>query len=476
MAIKSLSRSLYGGRLSPSSRRLQSVDRNATTVSTIQENAVDGSAKDERASSSNNGGDDYIIQDHDDTHSTSTIIAPTTSTVPSKYAYMFLIGGIDPNAPGYRGFLYNVMIATYILRTHGSRSDVVLFLQMSTTTTSSALPNNEEKQLQDLGIKYRYMEKPTTTASFSDIIMEKFRILTLTEYKRVMFLDADVLPVTSLDHYMELSDQEDHGQSLLQPNFIVATRGEPANAGLFMVSPHEGDYESLQKIIYYQRESAKSLPYPHFDKEYGWGHSFIKAKDKWEGTVKSGIKWGFWCAHSDQGLLYYWTKYFKNRVTIFRGSEVQNWVKAHNGANPVLQNTLNPGNLTQYAPPTRSMTLHGCNLKKNQEGDNYMCQPPYSDYHHFTGGTKPWQNGYNPKQRVQGGRNGQINLWWKTLFSASIQFGWNITKGNANDLLLGSSPLGYVSKWSETANATEQHEQKTDIEFLTKEELLSKYQ
>ncbi|KAL3936318.1 MAG: hypothetical protein SGARI_002607 [Bacillariaceae sp.] len=252
---------------------------------------------------------------------------------------MFLIGGIDPAKPGYRGFLYNVMIASTILKRHGSQADIVLFLQMSPEAAAESLPTKEEEELQSMGIKYRYLEKPTHHGNgFTDIIMEKFRILTLTEYKRVMFMDADIMPVTSLDHYMELSDGKD---PLLQPNFIVATRAEPAKAGLFMMAPQEGDFEAITKIIHDQREIGKTLPYPHFDKIVGWGHPFNeKTGDKWEGTTKSGIKWGFWCAHSDQGLLYHWTKYVQQSVTIYRGNEVQNWMPGNN--NPVLKNTMDP--------------------------------------------------------------------------------------------------------------------------------------
>ena len=66
--------------------------------------------------------------------------------------------------------------------------------------------SKEEKELQDLEIKYRYMERPQHH-SFSHIIMEKFQILTLTQYERVTFMDADVLPVINLDYYMDLSVQ-----------------------------------------------------------------------------------------------------------------------------------------------------------------------------------------------------------------------------------------------------------------------------
>jgi hypothetical protein len=363
----------------------------------------------------------------------------------TQYAYMFLIGGIDPATPGYRGFLYNVMIATYLLRRNGSRSDIVLYLQMSADTDMDTLPAKEEHELQDLGIKFTYMDKPRHD-TFSHIIMEKFQILKLTQYERVMFMDADVIPVINMDYYMDLSVK-----GIFQPNFVVATRAEPANAGLFMVAPKEGDYEALLKIIQDQHESAKDLGYPFFDKIKGWGHSFMNDGDKWEGTAKSGVKWGFWCAHADQGLLYYWTKYHQMAVTIFRGNVVENWVNGTNGK-PFLNTTMNPVNIAQeYSPLKRSSVLHNCH--KKQHPDNYMCKMPYQDYMHYTGKSKPWQSGYNRRKMLSDRNSGYYGLWFSTLFEVSEEFGWNITGDNVNSLVQGESPLGYMSWYGDRAKS-----------------------
>ena len=115
-------------------------------------------------------------------------------TQSSSYAYMFLIGGVDPNEPkGYLGFLYNVLISSDILRNDGSKADIWLFIQMHPTTNHTQLPPEEEQLLQKLNIATVYLEKPKYS-SFADIMMEKFRLLQLVQYKRVMYLDADVLP------------------------------------------------------------------------------------------------------------------------------------------------------------------------------------------------------------------------------------------------------------------------------------------
>ncbi|KAL3922974.1 MAG: hypothetical protein SGARI_006326 [Bacillariaceae sp.] len=241
-------------------------------------------------------------------------------------------------------------------------------------------------------------------------------------------------------------------QGVFQPNYIVATRAEPANAGLFMVSPKEGDYEALQKIIHDQRESAKDLGYPYFDKVNGWGHSFQKDHDKWEGTERSGMKWGFWCAHADQGLLYYWTKYYQKAVTIFRGNVVENWANDTSTGKPLLTETMDPINVTrQYAPQSRSTILHNCHYE--QRPDNYMCKMPYQDYMHYTGKSKPWQGGYDPRKLNRPKSKWWYDLWFKTLFKASDEYGWNITGDNVNELLQGESPLGYQSWFGDRAKS-----------------------
>jgi hypothetical protein len=158
-----------------------------------------------------------------------------------------------------------------------------------------------------MGIRVKYLEKPKRS-SFADIQMEKFRILTLTEYKRVMFLDADMLPLTNFDYLMELSDPDSelvknrrNGEPLIQPNFVIATRGEPANGGCFMLAPRPDSYKEMLDIVEWQRETAKELGYPFFNRGNGWGHSFFSGRDQWDAIHEQGKKWRWHGSHVDQG-------------------------------------------------------------------------------------------------------------------------------------------------------------------------------
>lgn len=77
--------------------------------------------------------------------------------VQRKWAYAFLVGGCDPDRPGYRGFLYNVLLATRRLRSLGSTSDFVVMIQMSFQSRYRRLPAEEEKIIDDLGIIIKYI-------------------------------------------------------------------------------------------------------------------------------------------------------------------------------------------------------------------------------------------------------------------------------------------------------------------------------
>jgi hypothetical protein len=359
----------------------------------------------------------------------------------SPYAYMFIVGGINPEKPSYRGFVFNVMVSTYLLKQHGSTADVVCFLQMSVHTNATALPAKEEDALRRLGVQLRYMEKPQHE-SFADINMEKFRILTLTEYRRVIFMDADVVPVINMDYLMELSDGP---RPLLQPNFVVAAGREPSNGGLFMMTPGPGDYEALLKVIDNQRESAKHLKFPFFDREVGWGHSFKEHGDQWDGLEVSLDTWQFFGAHVDQGLLYYWTKYHQQNVTIFKGNIVENWVAggAEHNYQPYLQASFHPSLVYQYSPKNHYATIYRCTT--HNDWNKHLCKPPYNDYAHFIGDGKPWQRGWS-EEKMNSTVNIQLmdaeRLWFRTVFEIGKMFGFNITEHNVNELFQMENPLG----------------------------------
>lgn len=79
-----------------------------------------------------------------------------------------------------------------------------------------------------------------------------------------------------------------------------------------------------------------------------------------------------------QGLLYYWTKYYKKSVSIVNNKNVEHWGKE-------------PGtdNLRLLSVETDILEDHVCS---NSERDRYSdrAKTPYWNYFHFTGRGKPW--------------------------------------------------------------------------------------
>lgn len=241
----------------------------------------------------------------------------------TDYAYAFVIGGCDPATEGYKGFLYNILVATRSLRDQGSVSDVVAFFQMKHSSRAEELPAKDISLLKALQIKVYYIPK-SPTESFYDTVMNKFRVLSLTQYRRVFLLDGDVVPVRNMDYLFEVSDSA-HSQRpqhwfrdrkarktkplVLNENIIIAGAMEPANAGAFMVTPHVGDYDKIQTII---RKRARLAAETHghekapFDQVKGWGHE-IKPPDRWttRSQNRTGTSWTFHFAYSDQGLCAY---------------------------------------------------------------------------------------------------------------------------------------------------------------------------
>jgi hypothetical protein len=183
------------------------------------------------------------------------------------------MGGIDDDNPGYKGFLYDILISVHLLKKLGSQADFWILTELSHNTTLHELPPEAMRLLTAMGIQIKMLDKPKQS-SFAHLVHEKFRPLQFTQYQRIMFLDADTIPLVNLDYLFHLSDPALHPHPILRPNLIVATRGEPCNTGMFIMNPEEGAWDELQGIIQRHHEKAKKLPYPHFNFFAGWGHNF----------------------------------------------------------------------------------------------------------------------------------------------------------------------------------------------------------
>jgi hypothetical protein len=97
----------------------------------------------------------------------------------------------------------------------------------------------------------------------------------MTDYERVLFIDADVLPLCNLDYLCELSMK-----GTLMDSVVIATGTEPANGGFFMLRPGKGEYDRLMSIVNRQYHKAVLNGSHAFDPVLGLGHA-IEAPDEW---------------------------------------------------------------------------------------------------------------------------------------------------------------------------------------------------
>jgi hypothetical protein len=339
-----------------------------------------------------------------------------------KWAYAFLMAGVDVKSPGYRGILYNVLVSAEFLK--DSVADVILMVQMAKDSKSDRLLPIEEHWLRAMNVTIKYLDLPKHgQQNFYTVQLEKFKILQWhEEYSRVIFMDGDVMPFCSLDYLFELSElpitttssgkAAIHEEPLLMQNLIIAWTLEPAHGGFFMLAPKKGDFEQLEEIIHGREQQVLDTGLI-LDEKIGWGHKIEERG--WRATMMTRTNQHLWDWHGDfvdQGLLYYWTKYYKKDVSIVILDEVENWssLPAHEMTAEQRTNLTVFGNLTNHTHDRQiyldRILLHPFDAYTCVQGRDYPRLPRYSQRHtgsrgeawhaphrdfiHFTGKFKPW--------------------------------------------------------------------------------------
>lgn len=210
------------------------------------------------------------------TFTNTSVVTNITST--GKFAYTFLVAGINPKNPTWRGYIYSVIVSKHLFtKTFHTVADVILLLRIHADSPDTKLPKEDEELLRKSNITFIYLPKPKVD-NFHTAMMDKFRIMELDEYERIVYLDADVIPLNNLDYLFHLSKMIDPitNQPYLQENIGLAYNNEPMNGGLFMLKPNKTEYMMLTKIV----EKVERQGY-HFNQTIGWGH-VMDIDDKWE--------------------------------------------------------------------------------------------------------------------------------------------------------------------------------------------------
>jgi hypothetical protein len=259
----------------------------------------------------------------------------------SPYAYAFLLVGCDAKHPeSYRPLLSSIYVAIYLLRKYGSAQDMIVYVMMTSeddkqidyesTSTSNAttkkrtkaitttLSAEELRVLTELNATVRQIPS-VPNPTFHRITLQKFRVLGLTQYRRVMFLDCDVMPLLNLDLFFELSDPLVTPQPVLKENLIFLDYVSPANAGNFMLAPHKGDLELVNDMV----REAQLIRNQGVEGKEPWRQF---QPDRWDGFDQAGTEYNFHLVSGDQGLLWSWVRHYQRQFSyVVKDGVVRNY-------------------------------------------------------------------------------------------------------------------------------------------------------
>ncbi|CAB9516110.1 expressed unknown protein [Seminavis robusta] len=349
----------------------------------------------------------------------------------SPYAYVLMCWSVNPQlSQSYRAYLANMAITAKVLRTHGSTADIVAVFRLDNATET--LPRQDEALLHAMNISIRYLpqETPNFNRRKGTKFLHKFYTFGMTEYRRVLFLDGDILPKANLDYMFELSDGGPN--AMFKPNVILAGVVEPCNTGFFVVEPTKDAYNQAQHLI---RSHIRKTTMKNFDMEAGWGQPFVNG-DHWENNMETGVKWDFLNAWSDQGLHYHMTKYVMQNVTQILSRKIINFGRAPNNGSTIEEKVITVTSrwdspLKEYSKPSYKT---GPSLCKKWTGNHHAtekwpgCVPPYSDFDHYSGKTKFWHKPVPedvwddmPRQPKS-----MIHLWYQLLYKLKKEDGLDI--------------------------------------------------
>ena len=216
-----------------------------------------------------------------------------------NFAYVTLL--CDPALPDQTEYIRMLLVLLANIRSYDAKSDVVVMVHGS-------IQQEQWDLLVTAGLKLVRIPivGSVTTPMFphqpdertATCYRSKFRALQLIAYDKILFLDSDILlrqDVTSMFHL---------------PDFVIADGSEaPMNAGFFLAEPSQQAFADIYDI--WRTDS--------YTPERGWMDYGPFPHWRQEGNVTD---WTFWCATTDQGLLFYYYDRLMNLAHIEKGTDM----------------------------------------------------------------------------------------------------------------------------------------------------------
>ena len=123
----------------------------------------------------------------------------TTQNIATNYAYVFLVFGGD-------GYIIGAVTAAYSLITTNTKHDIVCMV--TDDVSQEAISEMHKLNIKTILIPYlEYKTKPLITkrqrdlySSWIDKSFTKWNCLSLIQYEKILFLDADLIVLKNIDH------------------------------------------------------------------------------------------------------------------------------------------------------------------------------------------------------------------------------------------------------------------------------------
>jgi hypothetical protein len=306
----------------------------------------------------------------------------------AKYAYITMMHGIDNNL-AYRGFLFNVLLAKEILSKSGSTADFIVLVGFSKFL--DVIPSVIQEDLALLrrhNIILHYLPRLRDIlrfpkVNFMEMALLKLSSWNLTNYDRVQYMDADVLPRRNMDCLFKL-----------ERNTFNTGTASPLNSGWFLAIPNQKDFNSMIDLAINRMNQV-------WKEESGWGTPIGPYHLHFRQSARTVQKWNFNGASLDQGLLTHYFILHEGRAQLLDGKQA----------------------LCCFDGSTRI----SCALPSVCDG-----VAPMDMFYHFTGRNKPWL-------RISNDKKDRALKFWVEEFNA-LQLDVNASSLSTQNL---RSPLGY---------------------------------
>ena len=316
----------------------------------------------------------------------------TQHSLGGRFAYAYQISGCSEKS--CYGYILNLIAAAHILRRAKSQAKIIAHFRMSARSTAERLDAQHEEWLKRSGVDVRYMKK-VAVDNFGTATLEKFRVMEMAEFDRVLFMDSDVLPLCSMDYLFNESFDKN---GTLSDFVMVSDSVAPFAGSFFLVTPKRGEFERIINIVRQHRNRA--VDPLSFNATLGWGHTLAK-DDSWKAWFRDGNDWSFYAVASDQGIMYHYFRYMLGNYTWIDLGKMETWKvvptedviywrnKSETVVPEIEENKYIARIRHDKYEKHRGPLLGGCGGPQLDRRD-FGSHVPFRDYYHFAGGSKPW--------------------------------------------------------------------------------------